>query len=106
MYLKSVCFFGASLALRGQMRVKYFCIFSILSDSNGQCLSNAKNQASLPCLCAEIDARKHLYFFKKGGYTLGAKCKTKSSLFIAPQCVQSPNSPLNPIDLKSNRDNL
>jgi hypothetical protein len=29
---------------RGQMRVKYFCIFSILSDSNGQCLSNAKTR--------------------------------------------------------------
>jgi hypothetical protein len=66
MYLKSVCFLGASLALRGQMRVKYFCILSILSDSNGQCLSNAKNQTSLSCLCAEKDARKHLYFFKKG----------------------------------------
>jgi hypothetical protein len=66
MYLKSVCFLGASLALPGQMRVKFFCIFSILGDSNGQCLCNAKNQTSLPCLCAEIYARKHLYFFKKG----------------------------------------
>jgi hypothetical protein len=50
----------------------HFLIFLSLYDSCGKCLSIAKNQTSLPCLCPKTFSLKHLYFFKKGN-TLGAQ---------------------------------